>query len=286
LALRELANNGLDRQRFDAMTQALSDAMFLDASIHLATAPIRQKHMAAFGLCWELNVCGNRLVFSTSIARSDLQQVLIAALLPRLMTAFQGAVLTAQVGLASEAKLLARKVLEVTFRVVAVSRSAEVATQYVQSDECHRRKFLNKLSALKSVELSQSEREQVAALKGQVDDSIADKGIREIGTQWFAEKADLMDLYNTAYALLSEAAHANVRDLGELLVRAEDSNDIDHFRYGPDDEGLSELLCTAIEATLLALEAAFRTLPATDPSGLQAIRRRMESLFEALGIGD
>ncbi|MEO3691628.1 DUF5677 domain-containing protein [Roseateles paludis] len=267
------------------MTQALTDEMFLDDWIHLATAGIRLKHMSTIGLCRELNVCANRLIFSTTIRSSDIQQVLIAALLPRLLTAFQGAVLTGQIGLASEAKLLVRKVLEVTFRIVAVSKSVEVANRYVQSDECHRRKFLNKLSALKSVELSALEMEQVTRLKQEVNDAIAEKGIREIGTQWFAEQAELMDLYNTAYALLSEAAHANVRDIGEVLIQA-DASDVDHLRYGPDDDGLSDVPCTAIEATLISLEAAFQTLPIVDSMCLQQVRRRMTLLFEVVGGAD
>jgi hypothetical protein len=58
-----------------------------------------------------------------------------------------------------------------------------------------------------------------------------------LSTEWFAERADLKtgradfkNLYNSAYAVLSESVHANVRDLDPLLD-LNDAGEIVRLRY-------------------------------------------------------
>jgi len=88
-------------------------------------------------------------------------------------------------------------------------------------------------------------------------------------------------MYNTAYALLSESAHANVRDL-ENLLEMDAGGNIEALRYGPDPNGLSEDLSIGIECVILSLEAAFTLLPGCDTEGLKRLRERMMSLFSEL----
>lgn len=258
----------------------LSDHMFLGPEVPELLRYVRGIYPEHFCLAQDLNLFANSWLFRTQMVEENVQHILVGSLLPRLLTAFQGAVIMSERGMSSEVRLLVRKVLEVCFRLVAVARSEENAYAYIQSDEPHRRKYLNKLKALKSVKLDKSEIQLIEKLRQDVDAAIQSQSIKEIGTQWFAERADLMDLYNTAYALFSESAHTNVRDLQPLLVQRE-NGEIEALEYGPDTFHMDDLLLTAIEATIIALESAFSVLPFGDVEGLANLRSRHDALFAA-----
>lgn len=262
------------------MNASLSDAMFLCPGMAKVISSIRREHQPTFEFAEALNVFANHQIFSAEIKKWDLQQVLVSSLLPRLLTAFQGSVIVAERGLSAEAKLLARKVLEVTFRVTAIARSRDVADEYLRSDETNRLKFLNKLRLLQSVKHTPEEIAKIDELHAEVSATIVAKGIKEKSIYWYAEKAGLLDYYNTAYALLSESAHANIRDLYPLLETDADG-DIEALRYGPDAE-VGDILCIGIESVILALEAAFSLLANGDSTSLESMRTKMLSLFQHL----
>lgn len=263
------------------MPLQLSDAMFLCPGMAKVISGIRNEHRLALELAEDLNMFGNRQLFATHLSRTNLQQVLVSSLLPRLLTALQASVLTGERGLSAEMKLITRKVLEVTFRIVAIARSEEVAKKYLQSDEQNRKKFLNKLRLLKSVRHTSEDLAKIEALHADATEKIVVDDIKNLTIEWYARQADLIDMYNTAYALLSESAHANVRDL-ENLLEMDAGGNIEALRYGPDPNGLSEDLSIGIECVILSLEAAFTLLPGCDTEGLKRLRERMMSLFSEL----
>lgn len=260
----------------------LSDAMFLSPTMAKVISDIRAHHRLAFELAEELNVFGNQQLFGTHVSKDNLQQVLVFSLLPRLLTAFQASILTGERGLSAETKLLTRKVLEVTFRIVAIAKSEEVAKGYLRSDEMNRKKFLNKLRRLRTVTHTKEELAQIEALHTDATTKIAAEDIRDHNIEWYAEQAGLIDMYNTAYALLSESAHANVRDLVNLL-ETDDGGDITALRYGPDPDDLSEDLSIGIESAILSFEEAFALLPCADTEKLKYLREKMTSLFSKPG---
>lgn len=261
------------------MPLPLSDHMFLGAEVPDLIDLVRATCPEHFHLAAELNHFANAWFFGTEPSKEDVRHVLVGTLLPRLLTAFQGSVIMAERGMSAEVRLLVRKVLEVCFRIAAISKDETHAYTYIRSDETNRRKYLNKLSSLKSIEHSPEEQAKIKRLQVEVTEVIKAKSIEEIGTQWFAERAGLMDLYSTAYALFSESAHANVRDLEPLILKTADG-DIEGLEYGPDLVQLPDLLLTSIETTVIALEAAFTVLPGGDPVRLAALRREHDLLFE------
>ena len=252
--------------------------MFLGPEVPELIAHVRGSCPEHFRLAEDLNLFANSWIFSTRPTTEDVQHILIGTLVPRLLTAFQGSVIVGERGMSSEVRLLVRKALDVCFRLVAVAKSEEVAYAYIRSDETHRRKYLNKLKSLKSVEHTQVELATIERLRQEVDDAIKTQSIEEIGTQWFAERAGLMDFYNTAYALFSESAHANVRDLEPLIVKSA-AGDIEALEYGPETSQISDLILTSVETTIIALESAFTVLPGGDREHLARLRARHDELF-------
>lgn len=259
----------------------LADAMFLCPRMAPVVAETRLRHQRAIELAGAVNTFGNAFIFATEVRKLDKQQVLVSSMLPRLMTAFQACIIVGERGLISEATLLARKALEVTFRIVAISRSEEVADKYIQADELNRRKLLDKLRALRTVTRALEEMHKLDKLHADATSIVKAEWIRELSVQWYAEQAGMLDFYNTAYAYFSQSAHTTVRDL-EVLVEKDAEGEIEGLRYGPDPEGLSDLLCSSIEFVLVGLEEAFSVLPRGDTPGLLELRERMSSLSDDL----
>lgn len=263
------------------MPRPLSDAMFLCEAMADTIPLVRAEHRDAFQLAEDLNTFANRQVFATTVTKTDLQQVMVSSLLPRLLTAFQGSILMAERGLSAELKLLTRKVLEVTFRIVVIAQDATIAEKYLKSDEINRKKYLNKLRLLQTVKHTPEEVKTIDQLHAEVSATIQTEQIKELTLQWYAEKAGMLDFYNTAYAYLSESAHTNVRDL-DALVEKDADGEPEALRYGPDPEGMSDVLCTGIELVVMALEASSMALPGFDNRGIEGMRSRMTTLFDQL----
>lgn len=263
------------------MPLELSDAMFLCKGMENIVSQIRGRHRHAVQLAEGLNIFANHQIFATEVKKWDRQQVLVSSLLPRLLTAFQACILTGERGLSAEATLLARKVLEVTFRIVAIAKSDEVAAKYVQADGLNRRKLLQKLKSLRTVQHTPEETQRIEQLHAEAAAIVKAEGVEELSIQGYAEEAGMLDFYNTAYAYFSQSAHTTVRDLEALIEKGPDG-DIEALRYGPDPDGFSDLLCSAIEFVLISLEAAFTILPNGNPEGLARFRKELTDLVDEL----
>ena len=122
--------------------------MFLGNDISALIAQIRAAYPRHFALAERLNEFMNGQLFAMTVRTNERQKLLLAALLTRLLTALQGTVLVAERGMLSEVKLLLRKVLDVTFRVIAIARDDEAARLYVLSGETQRKKFFSKYRLL------------------------------------------------------------------------------------------------------------------------------------------
>jgi hypothetical protein len=263
-----------------------SDKMFLGAEMPAVIAQIRAAYPKHFALADRLNEFANRQLFTITIRKNqerDIRRnIVLAALLRRLLTAFQGTILVAERGMDSEVKLLVRKVLEVTFRVVAIARDEEAARLYILSDERARIKSLNKYQRLsESAKTPEAEPPEASleALRVEVERRIKEENIAKVFTDYFAERANLSDTYNGAYAVLSTSVHANVRDL-DSLIDSEDAGETVHLKYQPETDELSVLLHTACVGVLKSLEAALTVLGTEDPSPMASLCTELRGLAD------
>ena len=183
-------------------------------------------------------------------------------------------------GLEAEAFLLARKVIELTFKIVAISKSREAAEQYVRSDDVQRRNTLKKLKSLQTIHHPPEKLNDIERLHAEADQKVRAEQIREMTTKDFASAADLLDWYNTAYAYFSISAHANVRDL-ETILEKDPVGAIEAVRYGPELTLQSSILSTTIESVILSFEAAMIVIP-SGAIGLRHLRRKLIHLAQEL----
>lgn len=260
------------------MTAVSLDELILGQEPGAAIAQIRARHSTAFALADEVSHYLNYKLNDSGARRCSLQQGLQAALLLRLISAYQGCVLTSERGMQAEAILLGRKVLEVTFRIVAISKSEDLAAKYLQTDHFNRRRILGKLRSLTSIRRSAEETASLDKLHAEADEKVRGDGIEEVTTKRYAEVAGLLDYYNTAYAHFSQSVHAHISDLEALVVTDEEGDPV-AFRYGPVTGFQSQVLATAIESVVMSLEAMFTSRNEDVPAGVSILSRKMQALF-------
>lgn len=255
--------------------------MFLDSVGQTFRQEMHAQHNAIFELAYELTRHAHVLLEGASVAESSLQQLLLAPLAIRATTSFQGTVLLLERGLPSEAKILARSLLETLFRAVAISKDPKHAERYVLEDQLFRRKMFNKSKLLSPHLRMKFESEQSAKLAIEIKTDIEERELSEKTTQWWAGEAGLSDFYNTAYALFSLSVHAASRDL-EAHLRLDENDRIVAMQVGPSSSDLPLITISACESLILTLEAASSVFRAHALAKLAELKAKLVQLNETI----
>lgn len=265
------------------MLPALTNRMFLDHPIDDYVRHVNLTHHQLLSYGKRLNEVAHRALFNVKVTRTDLQHILLAALLQRALKAYQATVLLIERGLPEEGQVALRTLLEVTFKTTAVAKSKEVAEAFVTEDETHRRKFINKYKRLSTAAQDPSHLAELDAILQSTADRIKETGATELSTYWFAEKAGLLDFYNSAYAVLSTTVHIGVRTLESALEIGPDGN-VRRLKYGFSDAGIDVTLVTACDALLMTLHSGFSKgdIPQEDVDELTALQTEFRQVHSAL----
>lgn len=232
---------------------------FLDSNSSKVALHTNQVHSEVLSYCKRLNNLAHRSLFSAKVSLEDSQQFLLASLIHKAMTAYQAIILLAERGMPSESQVVLRTLLEVTFRIVAIAKNPVVGEAYILQDETNRRKFINKLKVLEKSRPADIVDVELDNMLKTVSQGIKEKNIKELSTAWFAEKANLLDFYNSAYAVLSDSVHVNVRHL-ENAFNLDSNGELIGLNYGFSDKNLIQNVLTAAEGLLLSLHAAYSVI--------------------------
>lgn len=250
---------------------------FLGNQVTEVTEAILKKHQAFFDTCYKANELAYATLFETEINNQDLQQVLAVTLFIRLLNGFQSIVILAKLGLAFDAKVVLRGVLESLFIEKLLCENKDFALEYVKSDECSRLKWLNiarKSSAphfnlLREIATD----EKVEKLKTEIDQ----QGCKEIAVEDVARRAGLQIEYDTAYRILCEETHTLPRSIQHLTV-IDNSGDPVEFDPHPTDKDLPFTLFTAIRLLHIALVSLCHLCAINKEKQLQEINEALKEL--------
>lgn len=226
--------------------------MFLSETIQQVISGTRDKYPWHFNQAFRLNEIAHQVVRTVNIQSGSAQQMLLAALEHKALTSFQGVLLLIERGLCNEAKCVLRTLLEVTFRAVAIAKDPAHGLAYIQQDELKRKKFIHKYGKISSEARDEEHLKNLEALQPKIAGNIRELGIKEIRTQDYAKLADLLDFYNSAYAVLSESVHVNVGELESSFVKSQ-AGELKALYYGPQTSELPDIVETACEACYLTL---------------------------------
>jgi len=227
---------------------------FLGKEIMSYISDIRSEYSDLFNLCDEINKLCHKTLFEIDAHSREAQEILIATLYMRIKSSFQGVVILTERGMIPQAKMIIRSILEAMFILCALSNKVELCDIYMQADQKKRLKQLNKLRMLKSGLPPEAKESEIQKLEQELKKDIEEKGIKLLNVEQWAKEAGQHDIYLSAYTVLCDPVHTNVKDLERYLVLDED-NEIKEFNLGPDTDDLEIVLSANIEFMLVALKA-------------------------------
>lgn len=230
-----------------------------------------------FALCKDVNRFAQKTMLSLKVHNECLPEILVASLLARAISNFQGMVLLAERGMINEAETLLRCMLEVRFALVAVARNTEFAFELLNNDLFEEKNIFN--ACLRSKHLGVAELQVAKEKLDKVKQEIKAKGLEKISIREIAEKAGLLTMYDSAYKKLSGTIHASVRSLNQYLETG-GTDKIKSFLWGPDVKGIDIVLLTGVETILDALEVVFRVFSITIRGELDSLSHKFQKTWE------
>jgi len=230
----------------------------------------QEKHKEVFGHLREVNRLCHEYLREHAVNPKNGPQVFATTYFSRGLTCFQSIVALAERGLIDDVRALCRTLLQVSFRLGAISKDTQVIKRLIASAESLRKKqaLLFKSGVIKP---PPNTREvdwdvKIAELEAALDEL----GRSEVTDKELATIADRLPDYYSAYALLSDAAHASVADI-EALVEFDEKFNVVGFRYGPHDRQFAAF-------TLYAAKLQLENLIATDRIMQQRLSEKIENL--------
>jgi Family of unknown function (DUF5677) len=258
------------------------DSGFLESDDRSRVEHIRQRYAPWFDFIDRLNRLALSILFAeTPRLRAELY---VATLHARAITLFQGAVLMAERGMATEARTLVRSCAETA---IAIGCSRLDPTFFAQLDEDyekHRIALANDLLQNLPADdpnITAEQRTGLRQLIADVSREYTSPHPRRINWAAAAVAANMIDLYMTVYRDTSgDAAHVSLKAL-ERHVQTDEHDAIVGLRFHPEIEGLADTLSAAIASLLHATEAKLRGLSnAAAEDQLRALAREWNTLVE------
>jgi len=186
----------------------------------------------------------------------DTDHLLSSILYSRTISSYQAFILLIQRGMQQQARVMLRCIFETLFALVAIQKNKNYSKRLIEADECDRLKAFNKIIRYRTRQSpddnSINEVKELAAASKKI---VEEKKLHKIGVEDNADKAGLLDWYDTAYSLLSGTVHSSIRSLQEALVLDDKGEDIVSLKNEPEMDDFAHLTATAIEAVLFAVMA-------------------------------
>lgn len=183
-------------------------------------------------------------------------QLLSSILYSRTITSYQAFLLLFQREMQQQAMVMLRCIFETLFALVAIQKNKDYSKRLIDADECDRLKAFNKIIRHRTRQSPDDDSiKEVQELATASKKVVEEKKLHAIGVVENAEKAGLLDWYDTAYSHLSGTVHASIRSLQEALVLDDHGQDIVSLKNEPEIDDFAHLSATAIEAILFAVIA-------------------------------
>jgi|GEM_PF-2879873 len=237
---------------------------FLSPSLDNFKETIRKQYPEHYDAAIEVNCYAQQLQYKLDIQKNytdtgiqiNTDKLLSAILYSRVISTYQAFLLISQRGMAQQSKMLLRCIFESLFPLVAIQKNKDYSQHLIVADEIDRFKAFNKVIRHRTrQDPNDPSIPEVQALADASKKIIEENGLKKIGVIDNAEKAGLLDWYDTAYSMLSWTVHSSMRSLQEHLVLDGDK-DIHSLKNEPEIEEFDHLYSTAIEAVVFAVIAA------------------------------
>lgn len=242
----------------------------------------RRTHAPWLEFVHDLNRQSMRTLPLAVPSQTDNREVLAALIFGRVLQSFQGTIMLAEKGLASDARTLIRSAAESAIALGGLASGLDLVG-LMQED--HDKQVLSQANSLLGDEEKLAENasaEQVDRLRATVADikkRYASGGPTRINWGSVASRSGFNDLYALIYRPMSgDGAHVTLAGLTRHIEEAF-SGKVSALRFGPDALDLNDTLQASASVALHALEALGRIFPRVDVDGaIRGFLRRYELL--------
>lgn len=256
----------------------IDESGFLSDQIVDWTIKHRKVNAEYFNLCEDINKFCQKMMLSLEVHNEYLPEILVASLLARALSNFQGMILLAERGMINECKTLLRCLLEGAFAAVAIEKDTNFAIELVNNDSFQVRRALR--AYLKRKYLCLEDKKLAEEKLDAIEQNIKEQNIKEIKIRKIADKAGLLGLYNTAYRVLSGTIHASVRDLQQYL-KINEKEKIIGLLWGPVIDDIDFVLLMGVESILHIVESIFQIFSIEDRKEFELLSNRFKSVYES-----
>ena len=242
----------------------------------------REKHKEIFDHLREVNQLCHQYLREHQVNSRSGPEVFATAYFARGLTCFQSIVALAERGFIDDVRAICRTLVEVYFRLAAISKDPQVITRLVASAESLRKKraVLFQSGVIKAP--PDAEKVDWNTKIAEVDAELDKIGRSEAADKDLATIGDCLPEYYTAYALMSDAAHASVADI-EAFVEFDEGFNIVGFRYGPHDCKFAAYALYAARLQLQNLVFTDRIMQRRLLDRIEDVLKRNTSLAQAPG---
>lgn len=98
---------------------------FVGKEIESFISDIRLEFSDLFQLCYEANKLSHKVLFETDAHSKHTQELLVITLYMKIMSSYQGVVILAERGMAPQAEVLLRAILEALFKLCAIVKHSK-----------------------------------------------------------------------------------------------------------------------------------------------------------------
>ena len=259
---------------------SLAEEGFLSDEMSGVVDAVERRYAPWLTIIRSVNARAVKSQYEASVPREYLPALVAATCYLRTLTNTQAAVLLTLRGLDVPARILLRAAMESLFQLKAVERDRNVVNSILAGDDVFRKKLLEKHKRHDDPKVN-AELERIGEPKSDTAERFKEWGVRPLTIEQMAAKADLTPLYLSAYPLLSNAAHAGIRDLEGHHLELDDSREIVALKNEPQINGLETPFLIAAEFLIIALEGFASILKIDLGEFLEAPKRSLQDLSDA-----
>jgi hypothetical protein len=253
---------------------------FLGTEVDGLVEAIRRENAGWFSLCEDLNRFGHEVVAGMRVTDNDDAKVFACLLFMRILNLLQGVVILAERGMAKEADVLLRAMLDALFVVGALEKDLTIYDTLIHDSDSRFLKDLNRLKHNTTNEEKQALLSFFPDPERDLDQLIESvkskfKGIQSktIPREQLAVASGHYRLYLSNYAMLSSTVHVDAKDMREHL-KLDENGRLRHLMCEPTVKDIGFTLFNAAEYLLLGLIHIFHILR------LNTIGPRIDRLYK------
>ncbi|MBK9946753.1 MAG: hypothetical protein IPP12_06140 [Nitrospira sp.] len=200
-------------------------------------------HRDIFNRAHDLNRDCHHFLDARAVDLDNPKQVALSLLFARSLELFQSIVVVSERGMAATTRVLHRGFIEASFHFFAIQRDPTYLDVYLDQFHIQKRKLLQRIRKSNSPHMASLRQNATDQVLQDTENAIRDAKIKTISTEEVAKRAQMHDIYLTAYAVLSHAVHTGVADIDHYIQINNATNETEPFRYGPSETETRRAIC-------------------------------------------